>query len=70
LSSGKPALWLSSLRMASTVKLLVIDAMRNTVEAVTGVLDLMFCRPVAATWARLSSITTPQTMPGIFFSSA
>ncbi len=59
-----------SFSTASAVKLLVIEAMRNAVEEWTGSCDERSRTPNVPTCARRASITTPQTMPGIFFSSA
>ena len=59
-----------SFRIASAVKLLVIDAMRNAVPTVTGAFDVLSRTPNVPVCASRPSITTPHTIPGIFFSVA
>jgi len=55
-----------SFRIARAVKLLVIDAIRNTVDAVICELLVRSRTPADSRCARRPSITTPHTIPGIF----
>ena len=59
-----------SLRIARTVKLFVMEAMRNSVPAVMGALEERSRTPADSTCASRPSMTTPHTMPGIFLSEA
>ena len=54
-----------SLRIAIAVKLLVIDAMRNTVLVSTGVFVAMSRKPVTPMCATLPSMTIAHTAPGM-----
>ena len=54
-----------SLRMAIAVKLLVIEAMRNTVSAVTGCLVVRSREPATPRCANSPSMTMPQVAPGM-----
>ena len=50
--------------MHIAVKLLVIDAMRNTVSAFAGAFDATSRNPAAPVWASSPSTMTPHAAPG------
>jgi hypothetical protein len=52
------------LRIDIAVKLLVIDAMRNTVSASTSAFEATSRTPVAAAWASSPFTITPHAAPG------